>query len=165
MSEPSQLSPPCAWPKCGGYVSLGISSAVPTGTGCREATVTRYAPRRNGSACRPKLRPPRNSGPAYTSRTATASPMREPPGKPGERGEAFAMSSTVLEASIAGGLLLAAIVKTVLRYGWRRLTAPRGRHRDDRQTASTRPATRSRSRSLSYDTGILTAGSEQGSRT
>jgi hypothetical protein len=37
--------------------------------------------------------------------------------------------STVMEFGIIGGLLLAAIVKTLLRFGWRRLTAPKGRHR------------------------------------
>lgn len=38
----------------------------------------------------------------------------------------------VLEAAVLGGLVLAAVVKVALRYGWRRLTAPKGRHRGGR---------------------------------
>jgi hypothetical protein len=37
--------------------------------------------------------------------------------------------STVMEFGICRGLLLAAIVKTLLRFRWRRLTTPKGRYR------------------------------------
>jgi hypothetical protein len=39
------------------------------------------------------------------------------------------MSFTLLEYAIFGGLALADLAKVLLRYGWRRLTAPGGRHR------------------------------------
>lgn len=56
----------------------GTSAAGNTGTGCREATVTRYAPRLNGSAGRPGSRPTRNSGPG-----GRADPDRlRPPARP-----------------------------------------------------------------------------------
>jgi hypothetical protein len=42
------------------------------------------------------------------------------------------MSSTLLHFAVAGGLALAGVVKVALRYGWRRLTAPKGRHRGGR---------------------------------
>jgi len=39
------------------------------------------------------------------------------------------MVPRALEAAVLGGLVLAGAVKVVLRYGWKRVTAPRGRHR------------------------------------
>jgi hypothetical protein len=39
------------------------------------------------------------------------------------------VSSTLVEAGVAGGLVLAAVVKSGLRRAWRRLAAPKGRHR------------------------------------
>jgi hypothetical protein len=39
------------------------------------------------------------------------------------------MSGGLAELGVIGGLVLAGAVKRGLRYGWRRLTAPKGRHR------------------------------------
>ena len=50
----------------------------------------------------------------------------------------------VIELAIVGGLVLAAMVKVALRYGWRRLTAPRGRHRGDPVEVSERSGAWSR---------------------
>jgi hypothetical protein len=38
-------------------------------------------------------------------------------------------SAGLLELGVVGGLVLAGVVKSGLRYGWRRLIAPPGRHR------------------------------------
>jgi hypothetical protein len=38
-----------------------------------------------------------------------------------------------------GGLLWAGVVKVALRYGWRRLTAPKASHRGARQLTRLRP--------------------------
>lgn len=38
-------------------------------------------------------------------------------------------SGGVMELGVIGGLVLAGVVKAMLRYGWRRLRAPGGRHR------------------------------------
>jgi len=42
---------------------------------------------------------------------------------------AGAMSFTLLEYAIFGGLALAGLAKLLLTYAWRRLTGPKGRHR------------------------------------
>ena len=39
------------------------------------------------------------------------------------------MSGTLLEAGVIVGLALANLVKLTLRYGWRRVTAPKGQRR------------------------------------
>jgi hypothetical protein len=39
------------------------------------------------------------------------------------------MPSTVITIGISGGLAVAGLTKLLLRHGWRRLTAPKGRHR------------------------------------
>ena len=39
------------------------------------------------------------------------------------------VSEGLLELGVVGGLALAAVVKSGLRCGWKRLAAPRGRHR------------------------------------
>jgi len=35
----------------------------------------------------------------------------------------------LLEVAAGGGLVLAGVVKVLLTFAWKRLTAPRGRHR------------------------------------
>jgi hypothetical protein len=39
------------------------------------------------------------------------------------------MHFSVLTVGIYGGLAVAAFAKLLLRYGWKRITAPKGRHR------------------------------------
>jgi hypothetical protein len=39
------------------------------------------------------------------------------------------MSATLYEVAVIGGLVLAGSAKWELKYGWRRLIAPKGRHR------------------------------------
>lgn len=41
------------------------------------------------------------------------------------------LGEALTEAGMIGGLVLAGLVKWGLRYSWRRVTAPRGRHRHD----------------------------------
>jgi hypothetical protein len=53
-----------------------------------------------------------------------------------------------------GGLLWAGVVKVALRYGWRRLTAPKASHRGARQLTRLRPT---------YN-GTLIGDSERGRR-
>jgi hypothetical protein len=50
-------------------------------------------------------------------------------GKAPGKGEVSGISSAAVEFGIAGGVVLAGLVKLLLRYGWHRLTAPKGRHR------------------------------------
>jgi hypothetical protein len=64
----------------------------------------------------------------YTTGPAAASAMRKSPESPG-KGEATGMSSTVVTVGVSGGLAVAGLVKLTLQYGWRRITAPKGRHR------------------------------------
>jgi hypothetical protein len=51
-----------------------------------------------------------------------------------------------------GGLLWAGVVKVALRYGWRRLTAPKASHRGARQLTRLRP-TVTTERSLAIASG------------
>lgn len=44
------------------------------------------------------------------------------------------MSSTLLEYAVLAGFVVAGVAKLLLRYGWRRVTAPRRRHRAARWT-------------------------------
>jgi hypothetical protein len=44
-------------------------------------------------------------------------------------GNAGGASAGLLELGVVGGLVLAGVVKSGLKYGRRRLTAPAGRHR------------------------------------
>lgn len=56
-------------------------------------------------------------------------------------GSSGGASGVALELGMVGGLVLAAIVKWGLRFAWKRLSAPRGRHRGG--PAPRRPGVRS----------------------